>query len=64
MYRNMRVPNLKGEATPAQIEYVKNIHNVLGFEIPAERTKQAYSDYINRYSNRYKEKQRDQLHMG
>lgn len=50
-----RVCGLSGEASPAQIRYVEQIHLLLGVEKPEEKTKQAYSDYINKYAKRYKE---------
>ena len=50
-----RVCNLKGQASPKQVEYAADIHRTLGVELPAEKTKQAYSDYINRYMKRYRE---------
>ena len=50
----MRVCNLKGKASPMQIKYASEIHTVLGIELPQEQTKQAYSDFINRYQKKYK----------
>ena len=50
----MRVCNLKGKASPMQIKYVNDICNVLGIDLPQEQTKQAYSDFINRYQKKYK----------
>lgn len=49
-----RVCGLRGEASPAQIKYVEQIHLLLGVEKPEEKTKQAYSDFINRYQKKYK----------
>lgn len=49
-----RVCNLTGKASTMQIKYATDIHNVLGIELPREQSKQAYSDYINRYIKRYK----------
>ena len=45
---------MAGEATAEQIEYETAIHDLLGVELPEEKTKQAYSDYICRYVVRYK----------
>lgn len=56
MYPNpVRVSGMTGEATKGQIEYAERIYLLLGAEKPRERTKQAYSDYINRYAKRYKQ---------
>lgn len=49
-----RKTGLRGEATPKQIEYAGQIHDLIGVELPDSKTKQAYSDYINRYLNKYK----------
>ena len=49
-----RVCNLKGQASPKQIEYAMDIHKILGIDLPREQTKQAYSDFINRYQKTYK----------
>ena len=58
-----RVCGLRGEASPAQIKYVEAIHLLLGVEKPEEKTKQAYSDFINKYAKRYKDKVEEQLAM-
>ena len=50
-----RVTGLTGEATPKQIEYAEEMYRLLGNELPEERTKQAYSDYINANVKKYKE---------
>ena len=50
----MRVCGLTGDATPKQIEYAEQIGKLLGVVIPEERTKQKYSDFINKYAERYK----------
>lgn len=50
----MRVCGLTGEATPKQIEYAKEINRVFGEALPERNTKQAYSDYINKYAKKYK----------
>ena len=44
----MRVCGLTGEATPKQIEYAEQIEKLLNVVIPEERTKQKYSDFINK----------------
>lgn len=49
-----RVCNLTGQASPKQIEYAMDIHKILGIDLPREQTKQAYSDFINRYQKKYK----------
>lgn len=49
-----RVCGLRGEASPAQIKYVEEIHLLLGVEKPEKETKQSYSDFINRYQKKYK----------
>lgn len=54
MFNRERGLNLKGEATQAQIKRAEDIHALIGAELPAEKTKQAYSDYIDRYASEYK----------
>ena len=55
MYPNpMRVTGMKGEATPAQVRLAEQIKNATGIELPGERSKQAYSDYINKYVKKIK----------
>ena len=58
MFNRERGLNLKGEATQAQIKRAEAIHALIGAELPAEKTKQAYSDYIGRYSVKYEQKRR------
>lgn len=56
MYQHpRRVCNLKGDPTPKQVEYVEAISSLLGIEIPIEKTKQSYSDFINAHVRKYKE---------
>ena len=45
---------MTGEATQKQIEYAAEIHALIGAELPPEKTKQAYSEYIDRYASEYK----------
>ena len=52
MFNRERGLNLKGEATQAQIKRAEAIHALIGAELPAEKTKQAYSDYIGRHSRK------------
>lgn len=59
MFNRERGLNLKGEATPAQIKRAEDIHALIGAELPAEKTKQAYSDYIGRYSVKYEQKRKE-----
>ena len=59
MFNRERGLNLKGEATPAQIKLAEAIHALIGMELPVEKTKQAYSDYIGRHSRKYEQKQRE-----
>lgn len=55
MYPNpMRVTGMKGNPTPAQIRLAEQISKVLGIDLPGEKSKQAYSDFINRYQKKYK----------
>lgn len=54
MYHPMRVCNLTGSPTPAQIKYAADIGKVLGIDVPKEQTKQAYSDFINRFYEKYR----------
>ena len=49
-----RVCNLRGQASQKQVEYAMDIHKILGIDLPREQTKQAYSDFINRYQKTYK----------
>lgn len=49
-----RVYGLQGEATPAQIEYARKISEAFGVEPPKDKTKQAYGDFIAKYSAKYK----------
>lgn len=49
-----RVCNLTGKASTMQIKYATDIHNVLGIDLPQEQTKQAYSDFINRFCTKYR----------
>lgn len=49
-----RVYGLQGAATPAQIEYAKRISEAFKVAMPTETTKQAYGDFIAKYSAKYK----------
>lgn len=62
MYHPMRVCNLTGDPTQAQIEYANNICTLLGLSLPTEKTKQAYSDFINKYVHKYKEGLKNDRH--
>lgn len=62
MYHPMRVCNLTGDPTQKQIEYANNICTLLGLSLPAEKTKQAYSDFINKYVHKYKEGLKNDRH--
>ena len=42
------------KATEKQISYAKDIHDCLGYELPKEQTKKAYSDWLNRHVGEYK----------
>lgn len=50
----VRVVGLSGEATTGQIELAEKIHKLLGAELPTEKTKQKYSDYINKHVVKYR----------
>lgn len=56
MFHPTRLTNLTGDATPKQIEYVEAISTLLGLEIPAEKSKQEYSNFINKNVRKYKER--------
>lgn len=43
------------KATEKQISYAKDIHDCLGYELPKEQTKKAYSDWLNSHVGEYKE---------
>lgn len=62
MYHPMRVCNLTGDPSPKQIEYANNICTLLGLTLPAEKTKQAYSDFINKNVRKYKEGLKNDRH--
>ena len=49
-----RVTGKTGDPTPAQIRLAEQIKNATGIELPGERSKQAYSDYINRHMKKIK----------
>ena len=51
-----RVYGLQGEATPAQIEYARKIAEAFEVEPPKDKTKQAYGDFIAKYSAKYKKR--------
>lgn len=44
-----RVYGLQGEATPAQIKYATYLAERMCVELPKEKTKQAYSDFIAKW---------------
>ena len=52
--KQVRRTGMRGEATYGQIRLAKDISEYLEIDLPQEKTKQAYSDFINRYSKRYK----------
>lgn len=52
--KQVRRTGMRGEPTPAQVAYAIDISRMLDVDMPEEKTKQAYSDYINRYANKYK----------
>lgn len=55
MYPNpMRVTGMKGDPTPAQIRLAEQISKALGIDLPGEKSKQAYSDYINKHVKKIK----------
>ena len=49
-----RVCGLKGDATPAQIELAKKIAEAFAVALPTDKSKQAYGDFIAKYSVKYK----------
>lgn len=55
MYHPTRVTNMTGDATTKQIEYAEAISALLGLTVPKEKTKQGYSDFINKNVRKYKE---------
>jgi hypothetical protein len=57
MYPSIRrVNGLCGEATIAQVEYAQQISKTLDIELPREKTKQAYSDFISQNARKYKKR--------
>lgn len=52
--KQVRRTGMKGEATYGQVRLANLISEILQIDLPNEKTKQAYSDFINRYSRRYK----------
>ena len=58
MYQPIRLYGLTGDPTQKQVERAAEISKLLGLSLPAEKSKQAYSDFINRHIRRYKEKLR------
>ena len=46
-------------ATQKQIEYANAIHDMLGAELPNEKTKSAYSEYLDQYAPLYRDRCRD-----
>jgi len=50
----MRVSGMRGDPTPAQIRLAEQINRATGIDLPGEKSKQAYSDYINRHMKKYK----------
>lgn len=51
-----RVCGLKGDATPAQIEFAKKIAEAFAVKLPTDKSKQAYGDFIAKYSAKYKKR--------
>lgn len=51
-----RVCGLKGNATPAQIEFAKKISKAFAVEMPTDKSKQAYGDFIAKNSAKYKKR--------
>lgn len=49
-----RVTGMTGDPTPAQIRLAEQINRATGIDLPGERSKQAYSDYINKYVKKIK----------
>jgi len=54
-FNSARGLQMPGEPTLKQVEYAEAIHKLLGPELPVEKTKKAYSDYIDKYVMEYKE---------
>lgn len=46
-------------ATQKQIEYANAIYDMLGAELPNEKTKSAYSAYLDKYAPIYRESCRE-----
>ena len=61
MYQPIRLYGLTGEPTQAQVKYAESICSLLGLSLPAEKTKQAYSDFINKNVRKYKEGMRNDI---
>jgi len=43
------------EATVKQINFAKDIAEYFGLELPKERTKKAYSEFLDKYADEYKQ---------
>lgn len=49
------------EATVKQINFAKDIAEYFGIELPKERTKKAYSEFLNKYADEYKKSVREEM---
>lgn len=48
------------EATYKQINFAKDIAEWFGVELPKEKTKEAYSQFLNKYADAYKKSMADE----
>lgn len=48
------------DATAKQINFAKDIAKWFGVNLPAERTKEAYSEFLNQYADDYKKSMREE----
>lgn len=48
------------DATVKQINFAKDIAEWFGVELPKERTKEAYSAFLNKYAEDYKREMREE----
>ena len=48
------------DATAKQISFAKDIAEWFGVDLPEERTKEAYSEFLNQYVDDYKRSMREE----
>ena len=48
------------DATAKQINFAKDVAEWFGVDLPEERTKEAYSEFLNKYADDYKRSMREE----